>query len=180
MELKTWAILVQIVVYDFPLIFIVAAYPWLCFHYKKQRKTEAAPRLRDIGHLSPVAVGTTSRPIQDSAAQQQSLPSVLPGKVALKIEKVRVRSRVSSRAFAVLSFLTGSLTVCWGPSQLYSTVQLYIEMDVPVVDEVCFILYAIQTVVDPVIFVIILDDLRKATRDTLKAWSGSAKTCFLP
>ncbi|XP_055328192.1 cysteinyl leukotriene receptor 1-like [Paramacrobiotus metropolitanus] len=179
-----WLFLAQVVVYDLPVIFVAAAYPWLLIQYKTQRRTD----LHRLETLAKGPTGTTKRMLKIEAAgssgyasDSREAPPPPPGEKFKGPATVRLpasegatkprRRRVSSRAFLVISFLTASIIVCWGPTQVYTTIMMFTLQENKTADEVCFVLYVVQSVVDPIAFIFVLRDLRQSVHDRLRRWA---------
>lgn len=155
-ELKSWTTTVQIIVYDVPILFVCGSYLWIAFQYRRQKGTTTA-----IVHK-----GHQLNQLDDDVKVPKEMSNE---RFKAKFTRTR-RSQVSSRAFAVLTFLTASIIISGGPSQVYSTVQMFVDFQSCTLDEICLVLYACQTLVDPVAFVIVQNELKNSIEETVASW----------
>lgn len=72
------------------------------------------------------------------------------------------RSSTSSEAFLTLTVTTFSLLICWAPMELYVTINSFTKARVPIFYNIAVLLYYIQPILDPLLFVLALKDLRQA------------------
>ncbi|XP_055330412.1 substance-K receptor-like [Paramacrobiotus metropolitanus] len=79
------------------------------------------------------------------------------GTLGIKIKKKKAKRT----GFLVLTALTISVAVCWTPYEMYFTVGTFMDIDVPMMREVGFTLNSLQPLLDPILFVITMSDLRK-------------------
>ncbi|XP_055349766.1 uncharacterized protein LOC129596492 [Paramacrobiotus metropolitanus] len=65
------------------------------------------------------------------------------------------------RPFLVLTLLTVSVLVCWTPDQTYWTIACFMQMmDLPVLRNFTMVLFALQAVLDPILFAMSLASFR--------------------
>ena len=80
--------------------------------------------------------------------------------------QARTRGKKSSKAFAILAVLTISVTICWTPIHTLYTIMLWVPADriSPLLLNIAAMLFALQSTLDPVLFVCALPDLRESIR----------------
>ena len=79
-------------------------------------------------------------------------------------QRRKVTTRRSTNAFTILTVLTGGVIVSWTPILCYYTVAIWVQIDNPVYLQVAIVLFAMQSVVDPILFAWTLPDLRDTFR----------------
>ena len=140
---KTWSGIVQVFVYDFPTLIVFSVYPTVCIRLcltSRQRKTRigiAPASVKRITFRSEAVQGSTSR-------------------AAIKSRK--------KTGFLVLTLMTFCVVACYTPLQLAYTVEIFFERTIPGLYVPAAILYKLITVLDPVLFVLALSELRSAFR----------------
>lgn len=151
---KTWSCIVQAVAYDLPTLVVFSVYPtvciWLCSRRKARqvRHETISNNIRQIsGHLG---VSQVPRPSQGITSSR---------------EKGRDKA-ASSHGFLILTLMTFCVLACYTPLQLVYTVGIYFETAIPGLYRPAAVLYELIAVIDPILFVLALSDLRNAFRRT--------------
>ncbi|XP_055355136.1 5-hydroxytryptamine receptor 1B-like [Paramacrobiotus metropolitanus] len=141
---QKYSIVVQTLLFDLPIAFIVAAYPFLWYKHKKLH------RISDH-HSTPKDESETSR---------------RGGEVV-----THVTAKKNRRSFLVLTLLTGSIFLCWTTAQVYDTVDCFYDVQrseaseqqtLILIREIGELIYSAQAALDPILFIVALKDLREA------------------
>lgn len=121
---------------DLPIIFILMSYPFLWYKRKQLRKTTSS-RNKVYRHYT----GNHSH--------------------AARIPRIVTRNQKADRLL-VLTFLTASIFVCWTPGEMQYKLDLSKLVQVPlVVTEATLTLHSLQAVIDPILFILNLEDLKR-------------------
>ncbi|XP_055349559.1 uncharacterized protein LOC129596347 [Paramacrobiotus metropolitanus] len=133
--MMAWDQLVMLLIYEFPIVFMAVA--WIYVAIKQKQRRNAIANATTTAQLSAVT----------SAAQ-----------------KTGGRRGQYSTGFLVFSVLTASAILCWTPYETYYTVWAFIpdltEADRRFVN-LCLALYLFQPVLDPLLTVVTMKDLRR-------------------
>jgi 7 transmembrane receptor (rhodopsin family) len=166
-----WSVAIQFTVYNMGLYLMWLSYPIIWFKRRQRQK------------IGPNSTNATSRVTSRVSAANTATPSVRAAQSVdedleegtMKEEGVVVKSgnaapqrQRSSHAFTILTVLTISVTICWTPILCYYTITLWIPIGSPLLLEIGTVLFALQSVMDPVLFVIALPDLRETFRRALR------------
>lgn len=149
----------QIIAYDFPVFLIVAAYPLLYWERNKRSKmidSRSSTRISAIARTK----GSSSNPVDSS-----DLPAPNP-----RSSSDTTPSKEHRRAFSVLTVLTASIFICWTPSKIYGTLEIFANIqDLPVLfSHIAKFLYGVQAILDPILFAASLKNLRDAIKRHLR------------
>lgn len=155
----------QFIVYVMPEVLILAVYPYIWYKQrsrKKMRTNKVGPKSFKnlfIAHTAATAVtNSIDIPLAHNVVpQNHSLP-----------KNESLPKKTSSNAFAVLTLLTCSIFVTWTPQTIYVTVLSFIPIDYPTLFEVTNVFYAVQPILDPILFTAALKDLRTSIRETFR------------
>ncbi|XP_055330415.1 octopamine receptor beta-2R-like [Paramacrobiotus metropolitanus] len=126
-----WEAICMIVIYDLPIFFMAAAFPFLWRQTRKQKML--------VKH-------------SDTAM------TVTPAQIIVK-------KRGTTKGFLVLTALTTGVVICWTPYNMYYTVGVFVDVDIPIMRQVGFYLYSIQPLLDPLLILITMKDLRVAIKN---------------
>ncbi|GAU94537.1 hypothetical protein RvY_06293 [Ramazzottius varieornatus] len=151
---KTWSCIVQAIAYDLPTLVVFSVYSTVCIWLCLRRKA------RQVKHE------TVSKNIRQMASHMDvsQVPHHSPG-MASGRDKGRGKG-TSSHGFLILTLMTFCVLSCYTPLQLAYTVGIYFETAIPGLYRPAAVLYELITVIDPILFVLALSDLRKAFRRT--------------
>lgn len=143
---------VQLIFFNASIVYIVACYPFLWYKEASRAKMVAAKHstpTEEILHYirnEPLHTADSSRPPIKTPAHRQS-----------------------SHFHAVLTSMTVSIAVCWTMSQVYDTVDCFLNIEessanssLQIVRDVGELIYGFQATLDPILFLLSLKDLRKA------------------
>ena len=146
-----------------------------------------------IGRSSGVQSGTSGASANQTTRQSTTLTNTVPTSIILTNKSAhrngetadyeqretvfaretigdqrgKVTARRSTNAFTILTVLTGGVIVSWTPILCYYTVTIWVQIDNPVYLQVAIVLFAMQSVVDPILFAWTLPDLRDTFRKLL-------------
>lgn len=148
---KIWSLVALLAIFDFPILFITMAYPFLLYRQRKFMKTVVGQHPN--GHAVSVAheLRTIFKGPGHNDDHVHSLPKSTPSKEA-------------SRSMLVLTMLTISILICYAPGQIFYTILSFSSMDLPLVNIVTGLLFALQAVMDPILFASTLKDLRNTIK----------------
>lgn len=150
-ELRLQYQIVHPIVFDFPVLFIISAFPYL---YWKSRQRDKTAGFRN--HQVLRSVLAAMRPASN-----------VPNEI---FRKSKPGSETNGHPLVVLGILTLSIFVCWIPSKIlgvasnFTSVKLVIP---PIVYSISDMMYSIQSVLDPLLFSATLKDLRIAIKRAL-------------
>lgn len=127
-----WKLTVMIILFDCPILVVILAYPFLCWTHRRRLKTtdKTLEKKRRLG------LGRVSPVISQSRHAQ------------------------SSEAFLALTVTTCSIVLCWTPMEIYVTSTIFAVDEIPLFYDIALFLYYLQPVLDPIFFVLALQDLR--------------------
>ncbi|XP_055349188.1 5-hydroxytryptamine receptor 1D-like [Paramacrobiotus metropolitanus] len=150
----TWNTFVQFVLYAGPVCFILLTYPFILFKHTRRKRIRFSLSRRASSKAIP-----TSTPPQENE------------------QTVNLPKPVSERSYAltVTSLLTLSILVCWAPNVIVYTVNGFMGIDSPVVFRVISLLFALQSVMDPILFALAMKDLRRALCQPLQIHPGQCR-----
>ncbi|XP_055343998.1 alpha-2B adrenergic receptor-like [Paramacrobiotus metropolitanus] len=152
---KGYAMMLQLVIYLIPYILILLAYPFLW--YRRRMQMRAMPRSKEWIPLSGTEDNSLNTTPTKNTPQEQSRKPV-----------AKKRSRENSTGFTVLTVQTISILVCWTSSKIYGTASAYFHYELGWLGQVGNIMYMIQMVIDPLLFVLVLPELRAAVIQVIK------------
>ncbi|XP_055349157.1 5-hydroxytryptamine receptor 1D-like [Paramacrobiotus metropolitanus] len=135
-----WNNIVQFVLYVGPVCIILITYPYV-FVRERQRR--------------PIRFSVSVR----SARVAKPTPDVSAGKTAVV---PAMSSAGRNYAFTVMTLLTASILICWVPNVTYYTVTGFTGTHNHSTLLAVTLLFALQSVMDPILFVLALGDLRLA------------------
>ena len=151
---RTWSCIVQAIAFDLPTLVVFSVYPIVCARLClrwRQRKVKQ--------EVISVALEHMSRP--SVVIRNHQVNSKMTGR-----EAGRGNKRSDSHGFLVLTLMTFCVLACYTPLQLAYTIGIYFETSIPGLYRPAAVLYELITVVDPILFVLALSDLRTAFRRT--------------
>ena len=149
--MKTF-IAVQCVLFDFPVLFIILSYPFLLFAQLRRIRQKQ----RTVANAGTV-MATVLRGSEESTHNIHNEEK----------KKVKSSGRVLlvARSFKVLTLVTSSLLICSVLSPVYYTILFFEDISQrTVLKSLSDVLYTLQAVVDPVVLLIALPELRRSVR----------------
>lgn len=157
---KDWNTAIQVILYIAPVFIVVLSYPFIWW---KRRKWQ----LLRISSHKPLTDGDI--PINKVASCEQMgtvepVSFVLQDKDVVSVEpaeKMAIRPVRPSNSFIVLSLLTASVSICWTPLVVFYTIYLFASINLKQLYNVAHILFGLQPVLDPILFSVALNDLRR-------------------
>ncbi|XP_055329925.1 alpha-2A adrenergic receptor-like [Paramacrobiotus metropolitanus] len=136
LPVQIWSYIYQAVTY-LTLFLVLAQYPTVLYIRRKRNRT-----LRQVGPAGSKKIGDQRQPVAASSTPSNNQ-----------------NTKPESNAFLLLTLLTGSVFIFWTPTAIVTPL---VAMDV---DQVAlgwvFELMEVQAIVDPIIFVLSLPDLRQ-------------------
>lgn len=134
-----WKLVAMLVVFDVPIILVFLSYPYLWYLQRK--------RLRVV---EIIAEPRTHQRI-----------------TTLKPSTASTRSTKSTETFYMLTAVTISLLFCWVPMELYVTINSFTSLESNSFYDVSVLLYYLQPVLDPLLFMIAFKDLRSEVKSLI-------------
>ncbi|GAV02954.1 hypothetical protein RvY_13454 [Ramazzottius varieornatus] len=147
----------QVSVYIIPLAVIVCAYPYIVYKCSSYRTRLVAPQRMEMARME-LTVQRKTYAITNTVQESVSKPTEAPG-----MDKPRKSIKRRTTGFLLLSLLTASMAIAWIPSIVLYTVLLFRQMNWPTYVKVATILCLLETVLDPVFFMLALTDIRIIT-----------------
>ncbi|XP_055353829.1 delta-type opioid receptor-like [Paramacrobiotus metropolitanus] len=148
-----WNQTAMLLIFEFPVAFIGVSWIYLLAKQRRHRHS--------VGTIALVAMGTQ---VQDGPTPPRNENT----------GKMQSNRRRFSRGFVVFSALTLSAVLCWTPYETYYVIWAFVDLNET--DQrfvmLCLGLYLIQPVLDPVLIVLTMPDLRRTIRgifDKMKA-----------
>ncbi|OQV20543.1 hypothetical protein BV898_05587 [Hypsibius exemplaris] len=150
-----WSAVTQFLLYNMGLQVMWLAYPIIW--YKRRLVQKVAPTTAAI----ETARSETDKR-RSSVEQERSARETTVGRSGVP----RPRQKRSSKAFTVLTVLTISVTVCWTPIHVLYTLMLWWPFDRigPLLLDIAVVLFSLQSVLDPILFVCTLPELQESLR----------------
>ena len=141
----------QIIFFDMPMVFVIIAYPLVCYKtfFKSRNTTRVSPN--SATRPASTVPGHLSHPANEPQA-------------ARKEKKVRLCGKSvhgSLTGFATLTLMTTSVVICLMPNEIYYTILIFAEVDLPRFFAVADILKRLTIVFDPMLVVLGNTELRK-------------------
>ena len=136
-----WSLAVQIVVFDMTLVVMLLGYLIIWWRFSKRRR-----------QLRP-----TKMPEAERTDNSDLINRIY--------DDLHWRSNVNGRrgnGFTIITFLTISVTITWVPLLSYSLATLFTDTTDELWDSVGNLLFELQSVIDPILFVATLADVRAA------------------
>lgn len=131
---KKLASAVDLVIFTFPVIFIIASCPYLWIQRRKQMK------------IRPGATHT------GTYIDSLNIPAKTLG-------TVKKNSKTSS--LFILTVMTISISICWAPGQIAYLLQAYADIDTSSFAWISHTLFDLQSALDPLVFGLTLKDIRR-------------------
>ncbi|XP_055355188.1 5-hydroxytryptamine receptor 1D-like [Paramacrobiotus metropolitanus] len=139
-HLFAWNVFVEFVVFVLPQCLITVAYPHLLCQRRQQRLVRSAMD-------GPTLQEITTGPMTKNGGRQ----------------------RDNKKAFGVLTVSTLSVTLTWTPGSVYYGMSCFMDVSyMPVYFLISSFLFLVQTVMDPILFMMVLGDLRVAVWQIVK------------
>ncbi|OQV23701.1 hypothetical protein BV898_02437 [Hypsibius exemplaris] len=162
-----WLLAMQVLVYGMALFVMVGSYPVIWYYRRKRKKI-----------VRPSATRSSSRKIRvsayrftESVNQSRQITSLeLSADGVDGTASGRPAAKKQSHGFTILTVLTCGVLICWTPILCYYTVTIFIQIENRVYLEVAVVLFSMQSMVDPILFVCTVPGLREAFR---KIWNNS-------
>jgi hypothetical protein len=181
----------SLVIFDWPEILMLLAFPIIHFTRKSRQKAAkrtdivAPGKMHSITHLREQCTGLrhggshikekiTNVDICDALTASGSgvvrASDVVDGQAVQRIPLMGGQREISSKSHGnlVLGLLALTVAVCWTPYTIYYTLVIFIDIDTPIYYQVATILFSCQTMLDPILFMFALKSLRQSFRRTLK------------
>ncbi|OWA52940.1 hypothetical protein BV898_17382 [Hypsibius exemplaris] len=167
----TWSVVVQFLLYNMGLEAMWVAYPIIW--YKRRQTQKIVPATVQTVHSL-----TNGRKNSSREGDQQGRAVIINDNsddVGESMQENRTagsgtvpsRRKKSSKAFNILTLLTISVTVCWTPVHVIYTLLLWLPFDRigSLLLNIAVVLVSLQTLIDPILFVCTLPDLRNSFRN---------------
>ncbi|XP_055334969.1 gastrin/cholecystokinin type B receptor-like [Paramacrobiotus metropolitanus] len=138
-RMEAWSVTVTVVLSIVPEVTILCFYP-----FAVGKRVQRSRKVREMTIVAPSVHGTGKLATDDDAA----------GTV-----------RAAKRSFTVLTLLTVSATVCWTPTNVYFVAMKYFNSFLFM--QIAVTLKLLHTAIDPLLFMVSLQDLRRAARNAL-------------
>lgn len=149
----------QIMIYAAAVTVVITAYPYIAYKRYQYGKTR--------GKVLPATSYSRNQRVSIKLVQMDGQESSLTGgeSTGARLEK-KDPEKGGGRAFLVLTLLTCSTTICWTPAVVIFTISSFTNVtnDMTLFGVVLTI-FAIQPVLDPLLFTVALQDLRAAFRN---------------
>ncbi|XP_055352478.1 proteinase-activated receptor 3-like [Paramacrobiotus metropolitanus] len=161
----TWNVTMIFLLFIVPLCVMVVAFPFI--FYKHRVRQNELRRLRPSPN-SNTNTATLQKAISKAAVTSENITLKEPqtaeqteGK-AIDTRKSET-SKANSQPILILTLLTLSATICWTPNFIVYTYYTFVPFpdDLTIFSVVTF-LYSIQLLMDPILFIVALNDLRAA------------------
>ena len=173
-----WAVIHQFVVFNLPVLVIVVTYPVVCYHYwhrgNRKRPIKVTPLEVDVQASKGTEIVTLDRAPSRGDCLTGEKETMSRKRVAVPRElnnDSNVGSpygrRLKSRGFLVLTFVTFGMLVFWLPSMVFYTVIVFHSVEWQAFQQAGTVLWFIQSVADPVMFMLALSDLQDRVRRLL-------------
>ncbi|OQV24622.1 hypothetical protein BV898_01681 [Hypsibius exemplaris] len=181
-----WSLAAQLLCYDIFLFVVLFAYP-IIWWKRHQRNKAMAPKRIQVSVITKKVgpVPATTRSVTRTTTDEGRSATRTDGETATVVEEdsggddpeegPRDRSKLKaggarpkSKAFLILTMLTLSLLVCWTPMMTFYTITNWVVVHGDEFLEVSLALFAIQSLVDPLLFIVTMPDLRT----TFRRWLG--------
>jgi hypothetical protein len=184
----TFNLVSSLVIFDWPEVLILLAFPIIHFTRKLRRK--AAKRANNVApsnmhsvtyfreqyagfsqERSQVKDRTAKTDIRDLQCASGSGADHIVDAVGRKpyqvpVKSMEMKTKSKSRGNIVLCLLVVSVAICWTPGTIYYLLVTFINIDEPIYYQVATILFSCQTMLDPILFTIALTSLRQSLRRT--------------
>ncbi|OQV15775.1 hypothetical protein BV898_10029 [Hypsibius exemplaris] len=166
---KIWCAMVQ-VIYWIPEIVMILTVPLMFLVKRAPTASQVAEQNNKIAPVRFFYDGPNAIPkisiTNPSDAAHRSVNASVPALGGIQTPDTHLKSRKGKRdrthGVLVLTLLTMSVAICWTPSNVYYTISLSQLIDNEVFYQLQTVLFIVQTVVDPVIFMLALANLRTA------------------
>ncbi|XP_055336553.1 uncharacterized protein LOC129587003 [Paramacrobiotus metropolitanus] len=129
---------VYVICFMFPNVFMYVSYPFLCWKYRHGRRV--------FVHFAVSYAKSTTTSGGSRRHSERSPPSL---------------AKDHQRGFRVLAVLTVTIFVCWTPSMVRQVLLRVCGFGFDLLQRIGDTLYAVQGILDPVLFALVLGDLRK-------------------
>ncbi|XP_055348593.1 5-hydroxytryptamine receptor 2A-like [Paramacrobiotus metropolitanus] len=151
-QVNDYASTVQFIVYDGPIVFVVLAYPFLYYKQTQRRKIGSS--------WSSGRPSVSHRRESTNPGDDEELGEV--GQKKTQITKTITTGKEASRPFVVLTLLTISVFICWTPVMTFWTITCFVSLDsdMTVFRNFAVVLFALQPVLDPILFAVSLQSFR--------------------
>ena len=150
---KALASAVQIFVFDSVLVVMLLSYP-IIFNAHRKRMRQRQPN-------APASQKTEPQLQQQGQGRVAPEPNLLG---QLQNAHNSRSPRNGSHGFRLLTMLTVSVTICWTPMLCYYTTIPWITVKYPWWERIGFVLFAMEAIIDPVVFVAAQPELRAEFR----------------
>ncbi|OQV11952.1 hypothetical protein BV898_13747 [Hypsibius exemplaris] len=167
-----WSVAIQFTVYNMGLYLMWISYPIIWYKRRQRQRNQIVPSRQP----AQSSQGTGARSVRSVRTNQDATDNDTVDDEEETAKTTRsgnqsgpLAKKTSSKAFTILTVLTISVTVCWTPILCYYTITLWMPVNNPILLEVGTVLFALQSVLDPVLFIIALPDLRDTFRGAFRA-----------
>ncbi|XP_055347764.1 melatonin receptor type 1B-like [Paramacrobiotus metropolitanus] len=144
-----WAMTMHWVLYVLPTPFILASFPYVIIKQMRHK------RLVHSRLLPTDAGGNEKRPSR-TATENRNMHHADSVNAASTENKEQKRSK----GMLIFALLTASIFFTWTPGRVYFTIKLYTSIDNNLAFQICYVLFACQSALDPLLFIVALKDLR--------------------
>ena len=142
----TWSYTIQAPYYALPYMVVILVYPTVC--YKLWRTSH--PRIGPVSASVP-AQATNSRAGAESRTERTNAIG-------------RSRAERNGGALLILTSMTFTMLVCYGPMLIFYMAAVYWDLYIPGLSPVGSVFYELMAVLDPLLFALTIGDLRRVFR----------------
>ncbi|GAV04714.1 hypothetical protein RvY_14949 [Ramazzottius varieornatus] len=166
---QAWLWFAQLVIMDSPVVIVIAVYPIICYKAVQRNRTrvrpagEAGTKMTSRRQWAPSTVSASVRSNMEASA------SVRAGgerQVEYRMLCYRFPRPGNGHGFLALTLMTSTVLLCYCPANVYFTLYIVFNMDVPGMFSKVMIVYELAAVLDPIWFMLSLSSLRAAFRRT--------------
>ncbi|XP_055347685.1 melanopsin-A-like [Paramacrobiotus metropolitanus] len=140
-----WALAKHFLGYILPLVAVILTFPYILGKQLLRKR------------VGVVGGGITQHITRNQIGIENSDNSVTESRKGKRSERL---SKIWTRGTVLYVLMTVSLLATWTPGRVYFTIKLFINVDNASVFQICYVLFALQSVFDPVLFAIALKELR--------------------
>ena len=153
-------------VYDLAVLIVILAYPFIFWKVRSRRRVKA-----NTSAVKHADQSTSSRGVPSGTRTGDTESHSIIDVAAGAPEKARGRTL----RFRVLTVMTISVAVCYTPASGYYTTLAYVAPDMFWVN-LCYFIFALEAVFDPLWFILTLKDLRRCFLNLIRNRAATQPT----
>lgn len=141
------------VTYMSSLAIVLTAYPLIV--YMRQKRIHSKSKVGSkVGHTNPT-LGKTTR---NMPSEETDPTGEIVSEIASKANKQKIHR--STQSFIVSTLMTCSILIFWAPVVILPSIQRFMPSPYPLLHQDAMTLLAVQPAIDPILFTIVMKDLR--------------------